>query len=96
MPAEPPPTWTVDQAVAYFAAAGVPVGPDPAAAPRRLAAIIKALDLRPVGRTPSGPQGGVGKALYSTAELQALHRDLAEWLIRIPDPGPGAPGDPGG
>ena len=88
MPEPPEPTWTVDQACEYFAASGIPV------APRRLAAIIRALAISPAGETRAGERGGRGKALYSVRELQALHRDLAEWLIRIPDPGPGASEDP--
>lgn len=88
-PAEPPqPAWTVEEACDYFAAAGIPVEP------RRLAAIIRALAIAPVGSTRSGERGGRGKALYPVADLQALHRDLAEWLARIPDPPPGASADP--
>jgi hypothetical protein len=90
-PAEaPPPPWTVEQACDWFAAAGVPVP----GGPRRLAAIIKALAWKPVGETRSGERGGRGKALYSSRDFQLLHRDLAEWLARIPDPGAGASEDP--
>lgn len=81
-PAEQPtPAWTIEQASDYFAAAGVPVEP------RRLASIIRALAWRPVGETRSGERGGRGKALYPARDFQLLHRDLAEWLARIPDPG---------
>lgn len=86
-PAEPdPPLWTVEQAAAYFAAAGIPVDP------RRLAVIIGARGLAwtPVGETRPGEKGGRGKALYPVQDFQDLHRDLAEWLIRIPQPEPGA------
>jgi hypothetical protein len=88
------PVWTVDQAAAYFAAGGVPIGP------RHLAAIIR--DIRaaaraagaddrlvPAGETPSGELGGRGKALYRVSELMELHRDLARWVAAVPDPGPG-------
>lgn len=84
----PAPAWTVEEASAWFSAAGVPVEP------RRLAQIIRALAWRPVGETRSGDRGGRGKALYSSRDFQTLHRDLAEWLVRIPDPGVGASPDP--
>jgi hypothetical protein len=83
-PEPPPPAWTIDDAVAVFARAGVPVGPDPDDAARRLTAIIRALGWRPIGETRSGEKGGRGKALYPAQDFQDLHRDLAEWLIRIP------------
>jgi CubicO group peptidase (beta-lactamase class C family) len=78
----------VEEAADYFAAAEVPVEP------RRLAAIIRALAWRPVGETRSGERGGRGKAQYLARDFQMLHRDLAEWLVRIPDPGAGASSDP--
>jgi hypothetical protein len=90
--APPPPAWTIDQACDYFAAAGLPIP----GGPRRLAAIIgrRALAWQPVGETPSGERGGRGKALYPARDFQLLHRDLADWLARIPDPGEGASSDP--
>jgi hypothetical protein len=93
MPPPDPPelAWTVDQACAYFEASGVPIDPVRATAVLKLTAIIRALEIRPVGRAPSGPQGGVGRALYSVRQLQALHRDLAEWLVRDQPAGPGTP-----
>jgi hypothetical protein len=75
--------WTVDEASAYFAAAGLPFPP------RRLLMIIRALGWRPVGATPSGPAGGRGKALYPVRDFQELHRDLAGWLTRIRPEDPG-------
>jgi hypothetical protein len=87
-PAGDAPVWSVEEASRYFADAGIPVEP------RRLAAIIRALDWRPVGETRSGVKGGRGKALYLTSDFQRLHRDLAEWLVRIPDPGAGSSEDP--
>ena len=88
MATDPPPTWTVEQASAYFAASGIPFDA------WRLALVIKALSIRRAGEARPGPSGGRGKAMYPVGDLQALHRDLAEWLIRIPDPGPGASEDP--
>jgi hypothetical protein len=73
--------------VEYFAASGIPVSA------KRWAALLRDLAVRPAGETQAGPRGGRGKALYYTREMQELHRDLAEWLIRIPD---GASPDPRG
>jgi hypothetical protein len=69
--------WTLEEASAYFAESGIPVEP------RRLAAIIRALEIRPAGEGPSSHRGGRGRALYWASDLQKLHRDLAEWLMTI-------------
>jgi hypothetical protein len=69
--------WTVDEACAEFARAGMPV--DPA----RLRMVIRALPgFRPVGekRAPAGSKGGRGHPLYEIGQLQRLHAALAPWL----------------
>jgi hypothetical protein len=82
MPPGPPPTWTVEQAAAMWAAAGLPLHPDPAEATRRLTLIIRGLGWHPSGETRSGAKGGRGKAVYPAADFQRLHRDLAGWITR--------------
>jgi hypothetical protein len=70
------PDWTVETAAAWFTESGIPT------TPAQLAGIIAQLPgLRPVGRAPSGPQGGVGKHVYKMSELMKLHARLAEWLV---------------
>lgn len=69
-------TWTVEEACAEFAAAGVPIEP------ARFLMAIHAIRLRPVGeiRKPHGSKGGRGRNLYDIADLQRLHAALAPWL----------------
>jgi hypothetical protein len=90
-PRVPPrdPAWTVEQACTWFADGGIPIDPDPARAPARLRLLIRALKLTPVGKTESGEQGGLGKALYDVADLMRLHAAIAPWLVmsRRQDPG---------
>ncbi len=70
------PEWTVDDAAAYFTESGIPCTGD------QLAAIIARLPgFTPVGRAPSGPQGGLGKSLYKMSEMMRLNSKLAEWLV---------------
>ena len=69
--------WTVDEACAQFAEAGLPV--DPA----RFRMVIRALRLEPVGETSRDGRGR-GQALYDIATMQRLHAALAPWL-RVPD-----------
>lgn len=75
-PPDPALTWTAEQASQYFERAGLPIDAGP------LLAILKALKVPRAGRTPSGEKGGRGKALYSTAVVQRLHRDLTDggWI----------------
>jgi hypothetical protein len=67
--------WTISEACAEFERAGLPVEE------RRLRAIIRNLPgLNPVGKTPSGPNGGRGHPLYEIGQMQRLHSALAPWL----------------
>ena len=69
--------WTISEACAEFAAAGMPVDPV------RLRAIIRQLPgLTRCGETrkPPGSKGGRGDPLYPIGELQRLHSALAPWL----------------
>lgn len=68
--------WTVDEAVAEFAAAGMPV--DPA---RFRLAVTRVARIPRVGETPSGNKGGRGHLLYPIGELQRLHAALSPWLV---------------
>ena len=68
--------WTVDEACAQFAEAGIPV--DPA----RLRMVIRALRLQPVGETSRDGRGR-GQALYDIGQLQRLHSALAPWLAKL-------------
>jgi hypothetical protein len=73
--------WTIAEACAEFQRAGMPVEE------RRLRAIIRNLPgLNPVGKTPSGPNGGRGHPLYEIGQLQRLHAALAPWMT-VPPPG---------
>lgn len=64
----------MEQACAFFAQSGLPIRPD------RLRLLIRGLDWAPAARGPSPPQGGVGPALYWSADLMVLHARLAEFL----------------
>jgi hypothetical protein len=68
------PLWTVDEAAAYFAEGGVPIEA------RRLKGIIRALGWTPAGYTPSGEQGGRGKAMYLISDLMRLHAAIAPFI----------------
>ena len=75
--------WTVEEACAYFADGGAPVDP------HRLREIIRHLQWKPAGWTPSpGPQGGRGKPLYPITDFMRLHAFVLPWLM-AQDPGPG-------
>jgi hypothetical protein len=67
--------WTIAEAVAEFAAAGLPVDPD-----RFRVAVVRVARIPRVGETKSGPSGGRGHPLYPIGELQRLHSALAPWL----------------
>jgi hypothetical protein len=67
--------WTIDEALAEFTAAGMPV--DPA---RFRMAVTRVARLPRIGETPSGPQGGRGQFRYPIGELQLLHKGLVRWL----------------
>jgi hypothetical protein len=74
--------WTIEEAVAEFGRAGVPVDP------YRFRMAVRAVQLRPVGETASGRKGGRGQHLYEIGQLQRLHSALAPWMtIRDPPPG---------
>jgi hypothetical protein len=62
-----PPAWTVDEAVRVFASQDMPIDK------WRLALMVRAVSLQPVGRTPSGQHGGRGYALYPVGALQRMH-----------------------
>jgi hypothetical protein len=74
------PLWTVDEASAVFARAGVPI--DAA----RLRLILRALQWQPYARAPSGEAGGAGAALYRSSDLQRLHAALVPFLRLGPSP----------
>jgi hypothetical protein len=67
--------WTVDEALAEFRAAGMPVD-----AERFRIAVTKVARLERVGEAPKGPKGGRGKLRYPIGELQLLHSDLVRWI----------------
>ena len=69
------PGWTIAEAVAEFAAAGMPVDPE-----RFRLAVTRVARIRRTGETPPGEKGGRGKFLYPIGELQRLHSALAPWL----------------
>ncbi|WP_287934232.1 hypothetical protein [Arthrobacter sp.] len=77
--------WTIPEAVAEFAKAGMPV--DEA---RFRLAVTRVARIPRAGEAQSGERGGRGHALYPVGELQRLHGALAPWLvIREPPPGGG-------
>lgn len=67
--------WTISEACAEFAAAGMPVDED-----RFRIAVTRVARIPRAGETPSGTKGGRGHPLYSIGELQRLHSALAPWL----------------
>lgn len=77
--------WTIGEACAYFAGAGLPVRPEP------FRVIIRELHrietawggtrLEPAGHAPPCEQGGRGKALYQAEALMDLHTALLPWLL---------------
>lgn len=69
--------WTIPEAVAEFAAAGMPV--DEA---RFRLAVTRVARIPRAGEMPSGEKGGRGQLLYPIGELQRLHSALAPWLVR--------------
>ena len=73
---EPALGWTLEEACAQFAAAGMPVDPG-----RFRMAVTRVARLPRVGETPKGPKGGRGQLLYEIGQLQRLHAALAPWLI---------------
>ncbi len=74
--------WTISEACAEFAAAGMPVDED-----RFRVAVTRVARLPRAGETPSGEKGGRGKVLYPIGELQRLHSALAPWLT-VQEPAP--------
>lgn len=68
--------WTIPEAVAEFAKAGMPV--DEA---RFRIAVTRVARIPRAGETRSGERGGRGHALYEIGELQRLHGALAPWLV---------------
>jgi len=75
--------WTIEEALAEFAAAGMPVDPG-----RFRMAVTRVARIPRAGETPSGEKGGRGKLLYPIGELQRLHAALAPWLT-VQGPGNG-------
>ena len=72
--------WTIPDALAKFAEAGMPLDET------GFRAIVRAADrlgtLQRVGeiRKPTGSKGGRGQFLYDIGGMQRLHAALAEWL----------------
>jgi hypothetical protein len=66
--------WTITEACAEFARAGMPMDP------YRFRMVVRAVQLPRVGETQSGGKGGRGQALYEIGQLQRLHSALAPWL----------------
>lgn len=70
--------WTVDDALAQFAAAGKPLDP---AGFRALVRHARRLgNLQKAGETGSGELGGRGYIVYDIWQLQHMHKDLVRWL----------------
>lgn len=70
--------WTVDDALAEFAAAGKPLDP---AGFRALVRHARRLGtLKTAGETEPGGQGGRGYIVYEIGQLQHMHKDLLRWL----------------
>jgi hypothetical protein len=74
---------TVPEALAQFAAAGMPLDETGFRAVVRAARRLGTL--KPVGEAKSGPQGGRGGFRYDIAKLQRMHSHLVEY---IPAQGP--------
>ena len=72
--------WTVPDALAQFAAAGMPLDETGFRAVVRAAARLGALRRTGETRAPAGSKGGRGRARYDLAQLQQLHKDLARWI----------------
>jgi hypothetical protein len=70
--------WTVADAFEQFDAAGMPV--DRAGFRAVVRAARRTGNLKPLGETRSGEQGGRGQILYDIAQLQLMHKDLVRWL----------------
>ena len=68
--------WTVDEALAEFERTGLPVDP------YRFRKAIQAFQIRPVGKKPSGGQGGRGYGMYDIGDMQVLHADFIRWRER--------------
>jgi hypothetical protein len=66
--------WTVPDALAQFAAAGMPLDETGFRAVVRAARRLGTLQR--TGSSPSGPKGGRGEARYDIARLQLMHKDL--------------------
>ena len=74
--------WTVPEALAQFAAAGMPLDETGFRAVVRAAHRVGALQR--AGETSSGPKGGRGRPLYEIGALQQMHKDLARWIPGSP------------
>ena len=78
--------WTVPDALAEFAAAGMPLDETGFRAVVRAAHRLGTL--RRVGekREPAGSKdrGGRGRPLYDIGALQQMHKDLARWIPGSP------------
>ena len=72
--------WTVPDALAQFAEAGMPV--DEAGFRAVVRAAQRTGTIRRTGETraPLGSKGGRGRPLYDIGQLQQLHKDLAKWI----------------
>ena len=72
--------WTVDDALAQFAAAGKPLDPAGFRAlvrhARRLGNLEKAGELR----KPAGSEGGRGYIVFEIGQMQLMHKDSVRWL----------------
>ena len=70
--------WTISDAFEQFDAAGMPV--DRAGFRAVVRAARRTGNLKPLGETKSGEQGGRGQILYPIPLLQQMHKDNVRWL----------------
>ena len=63
--------WTISEALAQFAAQGMPVDET------RFRLAVRAARLKPVAETRPGDRGGRGYQMFEIAQLQHLHA----WLM---------------
>ena len=80
--------WTVPEALAQFAAAGMPLDETGFRAVVRAAHRVGTLKRTGETRAPAGSKGGRGRPLYDIARLQQMHSRLVQ---DIPARDPGSP-----
>ena len=77
--------WTIPEALAEFAEAGMPLDQAGFRAVVRHARRVGTL--KPVGHTKPGRQGGRGEFRYDIGQLQQMHKDQVRWIPAQPPPG---------